>query len=162
MSDTGFLVRVQGRPGALERVLGTLRREVLDIQTMSFFPGPRGTHEILIRTDASSERANRIRPVLERLVDVREIRALAEPGPMNTRELAVVRVPPGSGPFLIGSGRLIDQHPDGDLLEITGPPEEVDRALAELAERNVLTGYHRTGEVPVPPGVPNPKGEHGQ
>lgn len=162
MSNTGILIRVQGRPGAMERVLGTLRREVLEVEKISFFPGPRGTHEVLLLTNPSSDRAGRIRPVLERLVDVREIRVLDEPEGLETRELALVRVPPGSGPFLTGSGRVIDQQPEGDLLEITGTPEEIDRALAELAERDVLTGYHRTGEVPFPPGVPNRQGERGQ
>jgi acetolactate synthase small subunit len=162
MTTNAYLIRVQDHAGALERVLSTLRRKSLGMEKISLFPGPRGTYEVLISTSSSAPPAPRVKAELENLVDVREVQPLGEVGGLETRELALVRVPPGSGPFLVGSGRLLGQHADGDLLEITGAPEEVDAALADLAGRNVLTGLHRSGEVPIPPGLPYRKGENGK
>ena len=150
MNGAAFLVRVRNDAGALERVLGTLRRKALGVERLSFFPGPGGAQEILVRTSGADP--SRVKAELERLVDVGEVLGLGRAESLETRELAVARVPPGSGPFLVGPGRLLSQDPEGDLLEITGAPEEVDRALAEWASRDVLTGFHRTGEVPTPPG----------
>jgi hypothetical protein len=99
---------------------------------------------------------------LGNLVDVREVRDLGGSEDLETREMALARVAPGSGPFLSDTGRLLSQHHDGDLLEITGAPNEVDAALADLASRDVLTGFHRTGEVPTPQGLPNRNGEEGK
>lgn len=161
MTGNVFLVRVQDHSGALERVLGTLRRKALGVERISFFPGPRGVQEVLIRTSLTGPEPARVKAELESLVDVREVLGLGDAELVETRELALVRVPPGSGPFLTGSGRLLSQNPDGDLLEVTGAPDEVDRVLAELASREVLTGFHRTGEVPAPPGLSHTKGENG-
>lgn len=159
MTGNVFLVRVQNHTGALERVLSTLRRKALGVEKISLFPGPRGIYEVLLRTSASGPPPHRVKAELESLVDVREVRGLGGAGNLETRELALVRVPPGSGSFLTDSGRIIRKHPDGDLLEITGTPEEVDAILAELADRDILIGFHRTGEVPIPPGLPHDNGE---
>ena len=161
MSGNVFLVRVQDHAGALERVLSILRRKCLGMEKISLFPGPPEMYEILLKTSSSGPHPQRVKAELESLVDVREVRSLGGTAELPTREMALVRVPPGSGPFLVGSGRLVGQHPEGDLLEITGAPEDVDAALAELAGRDVLTGFHRTGEVPIPPGLPYKKGEKG-
>jgi len=157
-----FLIRVQDHAGALERVLSTLRRKYLGMEKISLFPGPRGTHEVLIRTSLSGPPPHRVKAELESLVDVREVRHLGGGGGLETRELAVVRVPPGSGPLLTGPGRLVGQHRHGDILEITGTPAEVDAALADLDDQDVLTGFHRTGEVPTPPELPYKRGEDGK
>ena len=163
MTGTAFLVRVQDHAGALERVLSTLRRKYLGMERISLFPGPPGTYEVLLRTSPSGSPAHRVQAELESLVDVREVQSLGAVGELETRELALVRIPPGSGAFLTGAGRLIGQYPDGDLVEITGAPEEVDAALADLAHRDLLTSFHRSGEVPTPPGLPdNKKGENGK
>jgi len=159
MSGDAYLVRIQDHPGALERVLSTLRRKYLGVETISLFPGPRGVYEALLKTSPSGPPPDRVKAELENLVDVREVRGLGGSDGLETREMALVRVPPGSGPFLTDRGRLINQQDDGDLLEITGSPSEVDAALADLAGREVLTGFHRTGEVPTPPGLPYRKGE---
>ena len=159
MTGNVFLIRVQDHAGALERVLGTLRRKYLGLEKISVLPGPRGTHEVLIRIAPSGAPTHRVKAELESLVDVREVRGLGSAESVETREMAVVRVSPGSGPFLAGSCRLIGQHPEGDLLEITGAPHEVDAALADLAKQNVVTGVHRTGEVLTPPGLPFTHGE---
>jgi hypothetical protein len=161
VNGRAFLVRVRNHAGALERVLGTLRRKALAVESLSFFPGPGGAQEILVRTSPSGPDPSRVKAELESLVDVAEVLDLGRAESLETRELALARVPPGSGPFLVDSGRLLSQDPEGDLLEITGAPEEVDRALAELASRDLLTGFHRTGEVPTPPGPSIGKGENG-
>ena len=154
MTGNAFLVRVQDRPGALERVLGTIRRKALKVEKVSFFPALQGIYELLLRTSPSGPPPFRVKAELESLLDVQEVRSLGASRFLPTRELAVVRVTAGSGPFLEGLGRLIGQEPDGDLLEITGVPNEVDATLAELADRDLLVGFHRTGEVPTPPAVP--------
>jgi acetolactate synthase small subunit len=162
MTENAFLVRVQDHAGALERILSTLRRKYLGVEKISLFPGPRGVYEVLLRTSPSGASPDRLKAELENLVDVREVRGLGASECLNTREMALVRVRPGSGPFLTDQGRLIGQHDDGDLLEITGAPHEVDAALADLDSRDVLTGFHRSGEVPTPPGAHPKEGEDGK
>jgi hypothetical protein len=59
-----FLIRVQDHAGALERVLSTLRRKYLGMEKISLFPGPRGTHEVLIRTSLSGPPPHRVKAEL--------------------------------------------------------------------------------------------------
>jgi len=162
MTGAAYLVRVQNHSGALERVLSTLRRKYLGVESISVFPGPQGVYEVLLRISPSGSSSDRITAELKNVVDVREVQSLGGSGDLETRELAVVRVPPGSGPFLTDRGRLLSQHHDGDILEITGSPHEVDAALTDLANRDVLTGFHRTGGIPTPQGLPYRKGEEGE
>ena len=162
MTGHSYLVRIQDHAGALERVLSTLRRKYLGVEKISLFPGPRGVYEALLTISPSGPTPDRITAELENLVDVREVRGLGGSRGLETREMAVVRVSPGAGPFLADRGRLLSQNDDGDLLEITGAPHEVDAALADLASRDVLSGFHRTGEVPTPLGLSNTQGEDGE
>jgi acetolactate synthase small subunit len=150
MTGHAYLVRVQDHAGALERFLSTLRRKYMGVESISFFPGPRGVHEVLLKISPTGSGPDRVRAELGSLVDVREVRALGESQTLETREMALARVPSGSGPFLTDRGRLLGQREDCDLIEITGTPLEVDAALADLADRGVLSGFHRTGELPTP------------
>ncbi len=157
MTGFAYLVRVQDQTGALERFLSTLRRKYMGVQNISLFPGPRGTYEVLLKISPSGSAPDRVKAELENLVDVREVRGLGESHALETREMALARVHSGSGPFLTDRGRLLGQREDCDLIEITGTPHEVDAALADLADRGVLTGFHRTGELPAPEEMANKK-----
>jgi acetolactate synthase small subunit len=157
MTGHAYLIRIQDHAGALERVLSTLRRKYLGLESISLFPGAKGVYEALLKISPTGSPPDRIKAELESLVDVRDVRSLGESNSVETREMALVRVLPGSGPFLADRGRLLEQRPDGDIIEITGPPKEVDAALADLASREVLTGFHRTGELPTPDQMPTNK-----
>jgi acetolactate synthase small subunit len=150
MTPSGFLVRVQDQKGALERVLGVLRRKALKVSPVSISRGPKGLMEVFLKTTHPALPSHRVEPELASLTDVLEVQELGETGPLITRELALMRVSPGSKPFLPEGTRIVGTHPEGDLLEFTGTSNEVDAALTSLAGQRVLTAFRRTGEVPAP------------
>jgi hypothetical protein len=49
MTGHAYLVRIQDHAGALERVLSTLRRKYLGVESISLFPGARGVYEALLK-----------------------------------------------------------------------------------------------------------------
>jgi acetolactate synthase small subunit len=157
MTGHAYLVRVQNHTGALERVFSVLRRKYMGVKSISLFPGSPGVYEVLLKIDPSGSAPDRVKAELENLVDVRDVRGLGESDALETREMALARVPAGSGPFMSDRGRFLGQRDDCDLIEITGTPHEVDAALADLADRGVLGGFHRTGELPTPEEMPNNK-----
>jgi acetolactate synthase small subunit len=139
-----LLVRVADRPGALERVLGLIRRRVLAVRRLSLSVGD-GVLELALRVDESRTPSDRLRAELASLTDVADVSA--EPARL-TREMAIVRlrggVPAGD------AWRVLSNGSDGAVVEITGSPEEVDAALARLRADGVLSGAMRSGEVALP------------
>jgi len=157
MTGHAYLIRVQNHTGALERVFSVLRRKYMGVKSISLFPGSPGVHQVLLKIGPSGSAPDRVKAELEKLVDVRDVRGLGKSDALETREMALARVPAGSGPFVSDRGRFLGQRDDYDLIEITGTPHEVDAALADLADRGVLGGFHRTGELPTPEEMPNNK-----
>lgn len=149
-SGCGILVRIQDRKGALERVLGLLRRKALTVRTSSLSRGHGGILELFLREDPQAPPSSRIRPELSGLVDVLDVQELGETGQMITREMVLMRVLPGSGPLLPDLGRIVAEGPEGDVLEVTGTPAEVNAAIAEMKSRSLLASFRRTGEIPAP------------
>ncbi len=161
MSQRAFLVRVQDRTGALERLLGLVRRKALPIRSGSISWGGRNALEVFLRGELGDESPPRVEAELGSVLNVMDVQDLGAAEGLFTREMALVRVPPGTGPFVPFAGRLIHQDQDGDLLELTGTPEEVEAALAELARKKLLAAYRRSGAMPAPGGSTNRKGEQG-
>jgi acetolactate synthase small subunit len=141
-----LLVRVADRPGALERVLGLIRRRVLAVRRLSLSVGD-GVLELALRVDETRTPSERLRAELASLTDV--VDAAAEPA-RHTREMAIARLrggaPAGDAWRVLSNG----SEGGGAVVEITGTPEEVDAALARLRADGVLSGAMRSGEVALP------------
>ncbi len=153
MSGTRLSVRVHDRPHALERVIGLLRRRALPVRRFSVAESEGGHLELVLGVDNDAA-AERVRADLIELYDVADVEIMASPA-AATRELALVRVRPDAAEQAEGLGRHIAVDGDGIVLEITGAPEEVERALAGLRDRQLMTGFVRSGELAVPRGRMN-------
>ncbi len=147
MSGTRLIVRVQDRPHALERVIGLVRRRALPVRRLSVAVSDGDAIELLLRLDPGAA-VERVRAELLELYDVVDVAVIEAAA--ATRELALVRVRIDAADRTAGIGRRIAVDVDGIVLEITGAPEEVERALAGLRERQLITGFVRSGEVAVP------------
>jgi acetolactate synthase small subunit len=152
VSHALLLVRVQDRPGALERVLGLIRRRVLAVRRLSVSLGDGGL-EVALRVDETKTPSDRLRAELASLTDVSSVTAEPE---RRTRELAVARlraggaVPPATPARPGETWRVLANGAEGIVVEITGSPEEVDAALARLRADGVLSSAMRSGEVALP------------
>lgn len=147
-----LLLRVHDRPGALERVLGAVRRKALAVSRLSLHAPADDLLEVVLRFDPERSSLERMTAELESLFDVYDIRPVAGSG-RPTREMALARIQtPDDGPE--ETGRVVERGPDGVVVEVTGTPAEVDEVLARFRDRGVLASAVRTGEVVVPSPAP--------
>lgn len=157
MSEAGdrfaaVAVRVRDVTGALERVVGLLRRRAVPVRRLSLASTADGHQELIVRIEPGRSSPERVRKELETLVDVVGARCLDGGGGTGTREMALARLGPGA-PVPDGVGRPVLGPGGGSrrgVVEITGTPDEVERALARLREEGTLEAVVRTGEVGVP------------
>ncbi|MBI4538889.1 MAG: acetolactate synthase small subunit [Gemmatimonadetes bacterium] len=145
-----ILARVRDRPGALERVAGLLRRRAFAVRRFSVAQAEEGILEILLRVQDQRTPPERVESELRCLVDVVEVRRIEDRPTRATRELVLARVRGGVSAAEIDVGRPLPDGEGGTVLEITGPPEEVDAVLRRLAESGVISGFVRSGEIAVP------------
>jgi acetolactate synthase small subunit len=141
-----FIVRVADRSGALERVLGLLRRRVLAIHRLSLAAGD-GALELALRLDEARTPRDRLRAELLGLVDVMDV---SDEAAAPTRELAVARLRPGVSAAEHGGWRLVSNGAEGAVVEVSGTPDEVEAALTALRQAGVLLCATRSGEITVP------------
>ena len=146
MSHVLLLVRIVDRPGALERVLGVIRRRVLAVRRLSVAAGDTAL-EVALRVDETRTAPERLQAELSSLVDVLDV---ADGFGYRTRELAVVQLRSGAPPPAIDGWRALASGSDGPLGEFTGSPEDVDAALAQLRAAGQLSRATRSGEVAIP------------
>lgn len=149
-SGTRLSVRVHDRPHALERVIGLIRRRALPVRRFSVAESDGETIELLLRLDPGAA-VGRVCAALRELYDVADVAVVAAPAEAM-RELALVRVRSDAAELAGGYGRRIAVDGDEVVLEITGAPDEVERALTGLRDRQLMTGFVRSGEIAVPGG----------
>lgn len=147
--DAALLLRFHERPGALERVLGAVRRKVLSVRRLSLHEPTGGTREMLLRFDATRTSAERMVAELGGLYDVLEVRPLDDREP-QTREMALAHLWRRDGTAPEEAGRVVRDGPDGVVVELTGTPAELDGILERLRATGVLVAAVRTGELLVP------------
>lgn len=148
--DAVLLLRFHERPGALERVLGAVRRKVLSVRRLSLHEPTGGTREMLLRFDATRTSAERMVAELGGLYDVLEVRPLDDDREPQTREMALVHLWRLDGTAPEEAGRVVRDGPDGVVVELTGTPAELDGILERLRAAGVLVAAVRTGELLVP------------
>jgi acetolactate synthase small subunit len=154
MREARILVRVHDRPGALERVLGLVRRRAAAVRRSSIATGGDGVLEVLLRVDASRTPADRLCHDLRGLYDVLDVREMADAPDAPTREMLLAWVRPGAARGAPATARVLAVETAGVLLELTGSPDEIDGVLARLGETGAVTAV-RSGEVAAPAPVPN-------
>lgn len=149
MTSVTLVVQIRDQIGALERVLGLLRRRAIPVEEMSISRRSEEGLEVLLRL-ADEGTADRAIAELSPLVAVQAVVRVGEPQNRETRELALARVhSPGQTP-LPANGRLIGSDDEDGILELTGTPEEIDDALELLARSGELSSVSRTGELLIP------------
>lgn len=145
-----LLVRITDRSGALERVLGLIRRKRLPVRQISPLPASDGVQEVLLRYDPGAASLERLSAELHGLADVRASEPMPEAEGPTTRQLALAQVAARKDGPLADVGRVLARSSAGVIVELTGTPPEIDAALDRLREAGILTRATRTGEVPVP------------
>lgn len=155
MTDpVGLLIRVRNHPGALERVLGLLRRKDISILRLSFSLEEDGAWQMTLRMGQPVEKVARLAAEVGNLSDVTAVRSLPLAGGAGSRELALIRVeggatlPPGI------TARLLRTDPWGSVLEFVGSPGEVTAQVDRLQGAGLRPRVMRSGEVP-DPGAPS-------
>jgi acetolactate synthase small subunit len=146
-----FLARVHDRPGALERLVGLLRRRAFAVRRLSVGLGDDGALEVLLRVDDANATGDRVRAELLALHDVIDVRDLADPHtPAVTRELLLAWIRPDAAPAATGSARVVAVAGGQCLLELTGSPDEIDAVIARMGSHGMLSSSVRSGEVAAP------------
>jgi acetolactate synthase small subunit len=148
--DGVLLLRVRDRPGALERVLGAIRRKVLPVRRLSLHEPDGGARDVVLRFDAGRIGADRMLAELGALYDVEDACAITGPDDPATREMALVHLRGGDRPGPGAPGRVVRHGPDGVVVELTGTPAEIDGIIGRLRATGGVAAAVRTGEVVVP------------
>jgi acetolactate synthase-1/3 small subunit len=154
-----FIVQLVDEPGALERVVGALRRRSLNIASLNVAPTetPGRSRLTLVADSATSPR---LAHHLRKAVPVLEAEDVTHQ-PTVARELALLRVR-AVGKREVGrlselaiglGGRVVAANGDTAIVEIAGPATAVDRlvgalgsfALLELARSGPVAMVHEDG-----------------
>jgi acetolactate synthase I/III small subunit len=154
-----FIMHVVDEPGALERVVGALRRRSLNIASLNVAPtatpgrsrltlvadsatSPRLAHHLLKAVPVLDAEDVTQQPTVARELALLRVRAADK---REARRIADAAVPLG--------GRLVSTNGESAIVEIAGPSTAVDRLLLALEPFGVLE-LARSGPVAMvhPPG----------
>lgn len=138
---------MRDRPGALERVIGLIRRRRVPVQRISITAVGGGVLELVLRLDGEAAR-ERLRVELEMLRDIVAVDDLDADSKRFTRELLLAWIRPDLALRAPAAGRVVALAADGCLLEMTGTPEEIEAVAARLRESGVVSWVR--SEVPAP------------
>lgn len=151
-SSYTLIVFVNDRPGAVDRVIGLLRRRRASMQTLligrSELPD---VVRITVNVTDSEVSFDHLLEQLRKIVDVRHIINLSS-GQAVARELALVKVnsTAANGSEIIELGHLFGAHAvdvtgDTITLEVTGSEEKIEKLVSQLQSYGVRevarTGY---------------------
>jgi acetolactate synthase-1/3 small subunit len=146
---------VEDHPGVLSRVSGMIRRRGFNIHGLSVGPtGVPGQSRMTLTVDAGHAEVDQVEKQLDRLVEVLEIQDLTD-GPRINRELALVKLAP-TGPTREAAleaverfgGRVLDEHPEQLIIELSGEFERVETALEALRSYRIVE-LARSGPVAI-------------
>ena len=146
MTQLVVVARLRDLSGALERLLGLLRRRALPVDGLSVYRSQDDILEVAVRFGELSTPWDRVEAELNELVDLISVRRLDTDACGEAREFALARTDGEVGPWpeaLVG----IVRHQADDAIELTGSPAQIDRALDFMAGQGVLVGSARSGEI---------------
>jgi acetolactate synthase small subunit len=149
MNRLAVLATLSDAPGALERALSLLRRRALPIESLSVSHTVQGSLELSVRFGALTTPVARVEAELLSVVDVMGVRRIATDGPSEARELALAQITGDVGPWPEADHGHLTPRGAG-AVELTGSPNEIDRGLRLMSDRDVLAAAVRTGEIFLP------------
>ncbi|MDE0729995.1 MAG: hypothetical protein OSB36_03610 [Longimicrobiales bacterium] len=151
MSQFVLVASLQDVTGALERLLGLLRRRALPIESLSLYQAEGNILEVVLRFGVLDTPEDRVAAEVSSLYDVLSVRRPDQASCDATRELAVVKTHGDLESVLPETVSDVLQRHSPDSMELSGTPHAIDRALAYLQEQGLITGVSRSGEM-FPPG----------
>ena len=151
MSQFVLVASLQDVTGALERLLGLLRRRALPLENLSLYQAENNILEVVLRFGDLDTPEDRVAAEVSSLYDVLFVRRPDQASCDATRELAVVKTHGDLEPVLPETVSDVLQRHSSDSMELSGTPHAIDRALAYLQEQGLITGVSRSGEM-FPPG----------
>lgn len=134
-----LIIFVHERPGAVDRVVGVLRRRRANLQTLvlgrSEVPD---VARISVQVNDSEVMVEHLVEQMRKVVDVRQVISLSEQE-VVARELALIKVASSPESFnqIIELGNLFGAHavditPETVTLEVTGSSEKIEKLLEQL------------------------------
>jgi len=154
-----LVVLVNDRPGAVDRVVGLLRRRRASMQTLVIGPAELpGVVRITVNLNDSEVEFDHLLEQLRKVVDVRHVVNLLSEKAV-ARELALVKVNSKAENYaeIIELGHLFGAHTvdvtSGTItLEVTGSEEKVEKLVSELQKYGIRE-VARTGPVVITRGA---------
>lgn len=148
MSEARLLVRLARHTGAVERMIGLLRRRRFVVRRAAISFPDEDAVELIVRFDESAD-VPRLLAELEALHDVRSVESLEGESSRFTREMALAWIRPDATVRATGGARIVAMLDGNCLMELTGSPEEIETTLARLRESGVVSNVTRS-EVAAP------------
>jgi len=158
-----LVILIDERPGAVDRVVGLLRRRRANMQSLTISHSEQSdvTRITAVATD-SDVAIGQLVEQLRKVIDVREVNNLSS-GQMVERELALIKVTsnPQNACEIIELGRqhgayVADITITSVTLEVTGNAEQVGN-LIHLLQSFGISEVARTGSVALPRGTEESK-----
>ena len=154
-----LVISINERPGAVDRVVGLLRRRRANMQTLIIGRSEQAdVARITAVTNDSEVAVEQLVEQLRKVVDVRQVRNLSSEQ-MVERELALIKVKsdPLHSNDIIELGHQFGAHiadvaPEAVTLEVTGSAAKVEK-LVDLLQPFGIYEMARTGSVAMPRGT---------
>ena len=124
MSQFVLVASLQDVTGALERLLGLLRRRALPVESLSFYQAEDNIREVVLRFGDLDTPEDRVAAEVSSLYDVLSVR---RPDQETVNDVL--------------------QRQGSDSMELSGTPRAIDEALAYLQEQGLISGVSRSGEM---------------
>lgn len=152
---------VENKPGVLNRVVSLFRRRNFNMDSLTV--GRTHREEVsrmtIVMDCQNAWDAKKVTANLYKLVDVIEVQDLTQE-PSVTRDMALVKISAQTADTRNGltdltyeyGARIVDIGPEVVIVEITGEPERVERAIKAL-ERFEIVEMARTGTVSMGRGI---------
>lgn len=154
-----LVISIAERPGAVDRVVGLLRRRRANMQTLTIGRGEQpDIARITAVTNDSEVGVEQLVEQLRKIVDVRQVISLSSEQ-MVERELALIKVKSDAqhAHTIIELGHQFGAHiadvaPETVTLEVTGSAEKLEK-LVHLLQPFGIREMARTGSVAMPRGT---------
>ncbi|HXN56196.1 MAG TPA: acetolactate synthase small subunit [Myxococcales bacterium] len=153
-----FIVHVEDRPGALNRIVSLFRRRTYNIDSLTVGRTERPQiSRITLVVHIDEGAAARLAANLYKLLDVLEVQDVTST-PVVVRELAFIKLPAKArGEVMqlceVFRARIVDLGPESLTVETTGAQDKIDGLIEALAPLGILE-LVRTGAVAITRGAP--------
>lgn len=150
-----LIIQVENRPGAVDRVVGVLRRRRANMQTLVLAPGEReNVVRITVTVNDAEVGVAHLVEQLRKVVDVQQVVNLAEQQ-VVARELALIKVNGSAANFneIIQRAQSFGAHAidithETVTLEVAGSEEQVEKLVSQL-EAYGIREVARSGRVAI-------------